>query len=394
MSSHTTWKESTAPQWGQPPWQISFLPQPPATFPARADFAVVGGGFTGLTAAAWLARRAPGAVVVLLEARRIGAGASGRTGGVVLGETAAGKLAGLGDVLGEFERILHTLQVDCGLKLSGVWEIAHSNIREDSSFRWQDYGELGVVGEVAGGTIDAGRLVSGLARAAQLARAHIWEQTPVLAAEFSRPLQLTTPRGQLTVDKVLFATDAESLELSSLAKRVQPCLTLAVATEPLNPDQLAALGPEPRRPFYTVDLPYLWGRLLDDGRAIFGSGLVFVEDWRELARLDVHQGEARGLLEALEQRVRGLHPALRNVRIQHRWGGPMSIRRSWKPVFRQHAQSPDALGVGCYCGHGVAQSVYFGVWAAEALLGQRALPEWEQRESAGERDSSDRIAAR
>jgi len=141
-------------------------------------------------------------------------------------------------------------------------------------------------------------------------------------------------------------------------------------------------------------LPYLWGRLLDDGGAIFGSGLVFVEDWRELARLDVHRDEARGLLEALEQRVRGLHPALRTVRIRYRWGGPMSIRRSWKPVFRRHAQCADALAVGCYCGHGVAQSVYFGAWAAEALLGLRALPEWEPRESAGERDSSDRMAAR
>lgn len=394
MPSQTPWTESAAPRWGQPPWQIEFQPQPPATFPARADFAVVGGGFTGLAAAAWLARLAPGATVVLLEARRIGAGASGRTGGVVLGETAAGKLAGLGDVLDGFARVLQTLQVDCGLQLSGVWEIAHSNIRADSPFRWQDYGELGVVGEVAGGTVDAGRLVSGLARAAQLAGAHIWEQTPVLAAEFSSPIQLTTPHSRLTADKVLFATDAESLELSSLAGRVQPCLTLAVATEPLDPDQLAALGPEPRRPFYTVDLPYLWGRLLDDGGAIFGSGLVFVEDWRELARLDVHRDEARGLLEALEQRVRGLHPALRTVRIRYRWGGPMSIRRSWKPVFRRHAQCADALAVGCYCGHGVAQSVYFGAWAAEALLGLRALPEWEPRESAGERDSSDRMAAR
>ncbi|MCL6481709.1 MAG: FAD-binding oxidoreductase [Firmicutes bacterium] len=394
MPSQTPWTEPEVQPWGQPPWQISFQPRPAPPFPTRADFAVIGGGFTGLAAAAWLARQAPGARVVLLEARRIGAGASGRTGGVVMGETAAGNLPGLGDVLAGFGRILHALEVDCRLSLSGVWEIAHSNIRADSPFRWQDYGELGVVGEVAGGSVDAGRLVSGLARAAELAGVSIWEQTPVLEAEFVRPILLSTPRGKLAADKVLLATDAESLELSRLAGRVQPCLTLAVATEPLDTKQLAALGPEPRRPFYTVDLPYLWGRLLDDGGAIFGSGLVFVEDWRELARVDVHRGEARWLLEALEQRVRGLHPALRTVRIRHRWGGPMSLRRSWKPVFSRHARSAEALVVGCYCGHGVAQSVYFGAWAAEVLLGQRALPEWEPHESTDERNSSDRMAAR
>ena len=71
------------------------------------DFAIIGGGFTGLAAAAWLRSLAPEKSVAVLEATRIGAGASGRTGGMVLAESAAGDRPGLGDVLHSFAEILH-----------------------------------------------------------------------------------------------------------------------------------------------------------------------------------------------------------------------------------------------------------------------------------------------
>jgi glycine/D-amino acid oxidase-like deaminating enzyme len=373
-SSHPA---SSQRRWGEPPWRIAYQPKAIAQkLPARADYAVVGGGFTGLAAAAWLARLAPEATVVLLEAHQIGAGASGRTGGVVLGETAAGNLPGLGDVLGRFAAILEQLEIECDLELPGVWEIAHGDFRGDSPFRWQDHGELGVAAEVPGGTVDPGKLISGLARSAEQHGVQIAEQTPALAARFGATVALQTPRGTLEAGKVLFATDAESLELSGLAGRVQPCFTLAIATEPLTAEQLEVTGLAARKPFYTVDLPYLWGRLLKDNSAIFGSGLVFTEDWRELAAVDISQGDAAWLLGQLEQRVRGLHPALHQVCIRHRWGGPMSINPEWTPIFAPHPRSTNAIVIGSFCGHGVAQSVYFGAWTAEALLGRRALPQW------------------
>ncbi len=323
---------------------------------------------------------------MLLEARRIGSGASGRTGGVVMGETAAGDLPGLGDVLGGFVQILRELEVVCDLALPGVWEIGHSEICADSPLRWQDYGELGVVAAVPGGTVDPGKMISGLARAAERHGALIFEQTPLLEVGFGSrrvlpgargcTIALATPRGTVEAGKVLFATNAESLQASGLAGRAQPCFTLAIATEPLTAEQLEATGLAAGKPFYTVDLPYLWGRLLPDNGAIFGSGLVFVEDWRELDAVAISLGEPCWLLGQLEQRVRGLCPALRRVRIRHRWGGPMTINPNWTPIFTAHPGSKDAVVIGSYCGHGVAQSVYFGAWAAEALLGRRALPEW------------------
>src|ERR1700734_340832 len=107
--------------WGIPPWKISFRP-PPRAVPAAVDFAVVGGGFTGLAAAAWLRHLDPQKSVALLEAHAIGAGASGRTGGMVLDKTAADDLPGLGDVLGGLTSIVHTLGISCDLTLPGAWE--------------------------------------------------------------------------------------------------------------------------------------------------------------------------------------------------------------------------------------------------------------------------------
>jgi glycine/D-amino acid oxidase-like deaminating enzyme len=97
-------KPHRQPHWGVPPWHIDFTVRS-KPIPASVDFAIVGAGFTGLAAAAWLRRLAPEKSVAVFEADRIGAGASGRTGGMVLAETAAGDLPGLGDVLAGFKKI-------------------------------------------------------------------------------------------------------------------------------------------------------------------------------------------------------------------------------------------------------------------------------------------------
>jgi glycine/D-amino acid oxidase-like deaminating enzyme len=126
----------------------------------------------------------------------------------------------------------------------------------------------------------------------------------------------------------------------------------------------------------------LWGRVFHENRVIFGCGLVHVEDWRELLTLNVTEGRAAKLLADLEQRVRDLHPALRSVRLSHRWGGPILIGENWVPVFRRHAEHGNVIVLGAYSGHGVALSVYLGAWAAEAMLGKRDLPQWDDETDA------------
>src|ERR1700730_17156049 len=74
--------------WGAPPWTVDFRLAPHA-LPDYVDFAIVGGGFSGLSAAAWLRRFTPGRSVLVLESASLGDGASGRTGGMALAEAAA-----------------------------------------------------------------------------------------------------------------------------------------------------------------------------------------------------------------------------------------------------------------------------------------------------------------
>src|ERR1700683_1086269 len=98
--------------WGRSPWKVNFTP----------------------------ARHKP---VAVCEAAHIGAGASGRTGGMVLSGTAAGDQPGLGDVLAGFRRILEKLKVHCDLHLEGAWEIARQQPsgkaqRRQSPIEWND----------------------------------------------------------------------------------------------------------------------------------------------------------------------------------------------------------------------------------------------------------------
>ena len=387
--------------WGKTPWKVNFHP---AThdLPEQVDFAIVGGGFTGLAAAAWLRKLDPQRSVLVLEAATLGEGASGRTGGLALAETAAGPLRELGDVLAGYKRILRALRVDSGLQLPGVWELGRSSSQKNSPISWSDSGDLRVVRRVAGGVVDPGRVVAGLARAAEKAGAQIVERAQVRRIDFSNPLRLHAQVGNhrrvkrktIQAAQILLATNGFSLELQDARQPAAPRLTLALATAPLSRKQLKAIGLSPGRPFYTVDLPYLWGRAFAANRIIFGAGLVptpgsftalFRDSHRErsranatshLYRFDVRKGESAERFRWLENRVHQLHPALKSVRITHRWAGPILLTEGMLPIFRTHRRNKNILVLGGYNGHGVALSVYLGKWAAEALLGRRSLPRW------------------
>jgi glycine/D-amino acid oxidase-like deaminating enzyme len=259
------------------------------------------------------------------------------------------------------------------------------------------------------------------ARCSQVWRALL--KKPAHKSDFSNPLRLhvrrnlrgRTQQKEIRAEQVLLATNAYSLELSSLRAAAEPKLTFALATAPLSAAQLKAIGLSSRRPFYTLDFPYLWGRLLESNGVIFGAGLVpapigmplrIPTGAHGLRRFtpqgsttkgfapkgyDVRRGEAAERLRWLENRVRHLHPALASVRVTHRWGGPILFTEGMLPFFRwlapkgfttkgftpkAHPHSKQVLVLAGYNGHGVALSVYLGKWAAEALLARRPLPRW------------------
>lgn len=396
--------KSRAPNWGKTPWKVEFRGKA-RRLPGHVDVAIIGGGFTGLTAAAYVKRADAKQLVLLLEAAWLGNGASGRTGGMVLAQSAAGNLRGLGDVLAGYKTILHELHINADLNLRGAWEIARGmqsmegkKIRpvRSSPIDWNDSGRVRIVKKVPGGSVDPGKVVTGLARAAKKAGVHIAENSKVTRIEPSNPIRIQiAARGNrtkiITASRVLLATNAGGLQLAReifpQASAPEPKLTFALAIAPLTKKQIDALGMASGRPFYTVDLPYLWGRMMKNSGMIFGSGLVpaFGESlargdgkklWHGLEKESVLRGASLERLNALERRVRALHPALQNARITHRWGGPILLTKSFVPVFRAHPKNKNLIFLGAYSGHGVAQSVYLGRRAAEVLLGKRGLPKW------------------
>jgi gamma-glutamylputrescine oxidase len=363
-------------KWGKSPWRIAFHPKAART-PRSVDTVIIGGGFSGLSAAAHLARTASHRKIVLLEAMEIGAGASGRTGGMTLAETAGGDLPGLGDVLQGFGEILRDLEIDCDFFQTGAWEVGRSGGRRKSEISWKDAGRLRVVREIPGGTINAGKLLGGLARTATAGGVVLVERCAVSDLRHGKRIRVVTNRGAISAGQVLVATNAQSLELAELQDKAVPKLTMGVATQPLSAQTIRQIGMESRRPFYTVDLPYLWGRLMRDNRAIFGCGLVTVKDWEELHTLNVRTGHGAELLETLKQRVRGLHPALKNVKFRQAWGGPILLTDRARPIFG-YGRRKNVMHLCGYNGHGVALSVYLGRWAAQAMVGARKLPHWNR----------------
>ena len=359
------------PDWGTPPWRVDVDIAPSAP-PARCDVAVVGGGFTGLSAAYHLAQRGVG--VALLEASRLGSGASGRTGGIVLEGTAVGPIERVEHCLDALADIVARERIACELRLGGCWELTHRRESDSRGRLWRDGDAwLCVSDTVPGGTVDPGALVSGLGRAARDAGASLHEDARVLAIEPGRPARLRLAHGTVEAAHVVVALNGYTAALLTLPIRLGAALTLALGTDPIAEAALAELGLGDATPFYTIDLPYLWGRTTADGRLVLGAGLVHGAD---VSCVTLHDADAGATLDRLEGRVARMHPILARTRIVARWGGPIAFTPQRTPVLsRLPGASSVMVYAGC-AGHGVALGVRVGQLVTEAIVDGVPLPSW------------------
>jgi gamma-glutamylputrescine oxidase len=337
------------------------------------DAIIVGGGLTGMSTAFHLARE--GLVPVVFEATTVGGGASGRTGGIVLEGTATGVRDGVSDCVPSLARLVNELGIECDLHLPGCWEIEHQQGSGSSALPWSDEGTpIRIARTVAGGSVEPCALLFGLADAARRSGAVIREHTPVREI-LQQHTAVRIDEDVIEAAHIVVAANAWVPALLPRLPLIHSALTYACATEPLADDILHELGLGKRIPFYTVDRPYLWGRVAPHGEVVFGAGLTY-EAPSELERREIESDAARGILQGLVGRVRQLNPAMNRVRIARQWGGPIAFTDTAIPLIGAYPSNSAILIAGAYAGHGVALSVHAGALLARAILKNGALPEW------------------
>ena len=378
-----TWYEASAR--AHPAW-------PALDGDARADVCVIGGGYTGLSCALHLAER--GYRTLLLEARRIGNGASGRNGGQ-LGSGHRRDQSTLERELGaERARLLWSMAeeakalvrgriarhgIACDLK-PGIAIAAHRARHARSLAREAEhlgarygYDEIEVLDRAAlraevdsedfrGGLLDrgAGHLhpldyARGLARAAAEAGVEIRESTPVTGLAPGTPCRVEAGPHTTAADAVVLACNGYLDTLDpGVGRRVMPINNFILATEPLGEERARALIP---RDVAVVDTRFVvnYFRLSADGRLLFGGG---ESAGRRLP------ADPRSLVRRQMLRI---FPQLADVRIDHAWGGTLAITRTRMPsIGRLEGGLYYAQG---YSGHGVAMATLAGALIAEAICG-------------------------
>jgi gamma-glutamylputrescine oxidase len=366
-------KRESARAWGQPLWQARSLAAVTEPIPRTIDVVVVGAGLTGISVALHLARG--GLSVVVFEAARLGEGASGRTGGIVLEGTATGVRPYVDNCVPSLAHLVEELDIECDLRLPGCWEIEHQPGSGGSALPWSDDGSpIRIARTVAGGSVEPRLLLFGLAEAAQRSGVTIKEDTTVRKIRLQGAAVEVDER-VIAAAYVVVAVNAWAPALLPGLPRIHSALTYACATEPLPDSTLRKLGLAERVPFYTADRPYLWGRVADKGEIVFGAGLKYGTP-RELEQAWIGCYDSQAILHGLSRRICGLNPALAEVRIQPKWAGPIAFTDEALPIIGAYPGNPAILIAGCYAGHGVALSVQAGALIARRILQDAALPEW------------------
>ncbi|MCE5972685.1 FAD-binding oxidoreductase [Sinirhodobacter sp. WL0062] len=355
----------------------------------QADVCIVGAGYTGLSAALHLAEA--GRRVVLLEAHRVGFGASGRNGGQIgsgqrlevtelekmLGKPAARRLWDLAE---EAKALTYDLAARAGVPTyRGIAhaalkpsEVAHAHEMAEHLATHYGYDQITPLDRdglralipsdrYIGGDIDRGaghvhplNLTLGMARLAEAAGAMIHENSVATGIEHGTGTQksrVLTAQGHVEAEHVILAANGYLDRLEpKVTARVMPLNNYIVATEPLG-DRVREVLTENIAAHDTKFVVNYW-RLHED-RLLFGGGesvtYRFPRDIAAKARVPMLQ----------------VYPQLRDVKITHAWGGTLAITLNRMPYFGR--PSPNCLSASGFSGHGVAMATLAGKLMAQAV---------------------------
>ena len=358
-----------------------------------ADVCVIGGGFTGVNTAIELAQR--GLSVILLEARRIGWGASGRNGGQLIrgiGHDVEGFSRHVG---AEGVRYLHRAGIDsvelvrqritdnaieCDLRW-GFCELANTSAQFDAFKAEQDsLAQLGYrhetrlvapelirqqvvnAGVYKGGLIDMGSghlhpldLVQGEARLAASLGVRIFEQSPVLEIVHGSTVQVRTQSGTVRAGSLVLGCNAHLDELEQqLSGKVLPAGSYIIATEPLSAERAAELIPQNLALCdQKVGLDYY--RLSADRRLLFGGACHY--SGRDPADIAAY----------MRPKMLKVFPQLADVRIDYQWGGKIGITANRFPQVGRLKQHPNVFYAQGYSGHGLNVTHWCAKLLGEAI---------------------------
>lgn len=350
---------------GEPPWAA---PAPPefGDLPASGslDVLIVGAGITGLSCAMTLA--ADGREVVVVD-RHFGAGAASRSGGIIVGDTLVGPAPEFEDCDVALRDWARTHAPASQVEWHGCLELDRDPHLPVTPIDWQDAGTVRLSRTIAGGTIDPAALVAALARSAVTRGARIVDGITVEGCEaVAGGVAVATSSRMLRARTVVFAVDATSRS-SEPEIDLWPVrqLTVAVETYPVLEVVTDAMGWRDRLPFYTNELPLLWGRGLDDGGLLIGRELVPVDhpDSASLSRAIVLA------VSRLLDRIHGLHPVLATIGLRRAWAGPIARDDRGVPSVQRDRHVPGVWWAGGYGGHGLAQAFRLGEIAARRISG-------------------------
>ncbi|WP_273820045.1 NAD(P)/FAD-dependent oxidoreductase [Pseudomonas asplenii] len=369
---------------------------PPLQGEVQADVCVVGGGFSGLNTAIELAER--GLAVVLLEARRIGWGASGRNGGQlirgvghgleqfapVIGQDGVHRLKLLGLEAVEIVRQrIERFRIDCDLTW-GYCDLANKP-RELEGFA-EDAEELrqlgyrhetrllqahemhSVVGSdrYVGGLVDMGsghlhplNLALGEAAAAEQLGVKLFEQSAVTRIDYGPQVRVHTAQGAVRATTLVLACNAYINGLNDeLGGKVLPAGSYIIATEPLSEEQARSVLPQNMAVCdQRVALDYY--RLSADRRLLFGGACHYSgRDPQDIAGY-------------MRPKMLKVFPQLAGVKIDYHWGGMIGIGANRLPQIGRLQAQPNVYYAQAYAGHGLNATHLAGRLLAEAISGQQ-----------------------
>jgi gamma-glutamylputrescine oxidase len=356
-----------------------------------ADVCVVGGGYMGLSAALHLA--AAGHDVVLIEAHRVGFGASGRNGGQVgsgqrRDQDDLERMVGRGDArrlwdLAEDAKALvrdlitrHDMPVTFRPGVAHACrteaELRHDHAAAERLARDYGYDRIealdtpairALIGSTAfkGGTIDRGaghihplNFALGLAKAARTAGVRIHEMTEALQIRPGAKPVVQTTSGSVTANHVILAGNGYMAGLArQYSARVMPINNFILASEPLG-DRARGILAEPVAVADTKFVVNYW-RLSDDNRLLFGGGESYGYRFPDIVKT-----VTKPMLE--------IYPQMRDVKIDHAWGGTLAITMNRMPAVMR--LGPNVLAASACSGHGVAMATMTGRILAEAIHAQ------------------------